>query len=165
MGRPSKYNWKAIKLDYECGITQAEIVKKHNVPHSRLSATIKAKEWQVSQQANSIIGGFDEVSQQTIELSNESPELAKNVVDIVLQKHPQFKKAMLALSGAIFKRGMEIAPEANATDLNALSKAMQTTTDTIGVSQRHSNNQVVVNTQTNVQQIQKIERVIIDTED
>ena len=134
MARPQKYNWDKIKIDYESGLSQSEIHHKHEVPYNRLSE--RCKEWQQSEQAKAIIKGFDEVTEAVTELKGSNPELAKNVMDIVVDKHPQFKKAMVALSSKIFNRALVIADTANAQDLTHLSKAMQTTTDTLGVTQR-----------------------------
>ena len=56
MARPAKYNWDKIKIDYESGLTQAEIHKKHEVPYNRLSE--RCKEWEISEQAKAVIKGF-----------------------------------------------------------------------------------------------------------
>ncbi len=138
MARPPKYPWKEILIDLEVGLTHAEVHKKYKVPYSSLTNYLKKNPLVINQQAKTAIEGFSTVNEVVSEVSEQNPEHAQAIIDIVTQRHPQFKRAMLALSGAIFKRGMEIAPEATATDLNSLSKAMQTTTDTLGVSQRHA---------------------------
>lgn len=154
MARPPKYDWDKIKIDYECGLTQAQIRMKHEVPYNRLSE--RCKNWQVSEQAKSVIKGFDEVSEVLVELKEKHPDLAKNTLDIVQQKHPEFKKAMVALSSKLFNRMLKIANEATASEIHSLAKGMQTITDTLGVSQRHAaksdvNVNTQMNTQTNVQ--------------
>ena len=60
------------------------------------------------------------------------------VLDIVADKHPQFKKAMVALSSKLFNRMLKLADDAEASDINYLAKGMQTITDTLGISQRHA---------------------------
>lgn len=150
MARPSKYPWKEIIIDLEVGISRAEVHKKYKVPYSSITNYIKKHGLEINEQAKTAIEGFSTVNEAVSEVSENNPDHARAIIDIVTHRHPQFKKAMIALGGAIFKRGLEIAPNANATDLNALSKAMQTTTDTIGISQRHAP-KVEVNNQNNQQ--------------
>lgn len=160
MSRPAKYDWEKIRLDYESGLTQAQIRLKHNVPYNRLSE--RAKDWEASEQAKAVIKGFDEVSEAITELKGTSPALAQNVLDIVQQKHPEFKRAMVALSSKLFDRMLKIADTATALEIPQLAKGMQTVTDTLGVSQRHApKSDVTVNTQTNIG-IQAITRKIVE---
>lgn len=139
-GRPPKYDWKIVQLDYESGLSPADLHKKHEVPYNRLSEHIK--KWEQSDKAQAIIRGFDKVSEAVSDLKSDRPDLAKNVMDIIVDRHPQFKKAMVALSSKIFNRALAIADNATASDLSQLSKAMQTTTDTLGVSQRHAKTEI-----------------------
>ena len=140
MARPAKYDWDKIKLDYQSGLSQSEIHKKHEVPYNRLSE--RCKEWEQSEQAKAVIKGFDGVSEVLTELKGSNPELAKNVIDIVADKHPQFKKAMVALSSKLFNRMLAIADEASASEIPQLAKGMQTITDTLGVTQRHPKTEI-----------------------
>ena len=136
MARPAKYNWDKIKLDYESGLSQSEIHLKHDVPYNRLSE--RCKEWEQSELAKSVIKGFDDISEQVTELKGTRPDLVQNTLDIVADKHPQFKKAMVALSSKLFNRMLKLADDAEASDINSLAKGMQTITDTLGISQRHA---------------------------
>lgn len=136
MARPQKYDWQKIEIDYKAGLSQAELHYKYEVPYNRLSE--RCKEWEQSEHAKAIIKSFDEVSEQVTELKGSNPELVKPVLDIVTQKHPEFKKAMVALSNKLFNRMLKIADEASASDIPQLAKGMQTITDTLGVSQRHA---------------------------
>ena len=136
MARPAKYDWEKIRIDFESGLTPAEIHKKHEVPYNRLSE--RMKEWEVSEQAKSVIKGFDEVSEAITELKGTNPALAQNVIDIVTQKHPEFKRAMIALSSKLFNRMFKLADTAGASEIPHLTRGMQTIADTIGVSQRHA---------------------------
>ncbi len=136
MARPQKYDWQKIEIDYKAGLSQAELHYKYEVPYNRLSE--RCKEWEQSEHAKAIIKSFDEVSEQVTELKGSNPELVQPVLDIVTQKHPEFKKAMVALSSKLFNRMLKIADEATASDIPQLAKGMQTITDTLGVSQRHA---------------------------
>ena len=136
MARPQKYDWQKIEIDYKAGLSQAELHYKYEVPYNRLSE--RCKEWEQSEHAKAIIKSFDEVSEQVTELKGSNPELVQPVLDIVTQKHPEFKKAMVALSRKLFNRMLKIADEATASDIPQLAKGMQTITDTLGVSQRHA---------------------------
>lgn len=160
MARPTKYDWDRIKLDYQSGLSQAEIRLKHNVPYNRLSEHVK--EWEVSEQAKAVIKGFDEVSEVITELKGTNPALAQNVLDIVQQKHPEFKKAMVALSSKLFNRMLKIADGATANEIPQLAKGMQTITDTLGVSQRHAKSGDVNVNATAAVGIQTITRKIVD---
>lgn len=147
MARPAKYNWEKIRIDFESGLTPAEIHKKHDVPYNRLSEQMK--KWEVSEQARFAIKGFDEVSEVITELKGTNPALAQNVIDIITQKNPEFKKAMATLSGKLFTRMIELSNTATASDVQQIAKGMQTVTDTLGISQRHANQSNTVNVQTN----------------
>ena len=148
MARPNKYDWKNIRLDLEAGLAQEYIHKKYEVPYDAINKHLKRNPLVVSQEANSIIKGFDEVSQQVSQLKDKHPDLAKRTMDIVQEKHPEFKKAMVALSSKLFNRMLQLAPNVEAKDIPALAKGMQTITDTIGVSQRHAPKQdISMNTQ------------------
>lgn len=159
MARPQKYDWAKIEIDYKAGLSQAELHKKYEVPYNLLSE--RAKKWEQNEQAKAVIKGFDEVSEVVTELKRTNPELVQPVLDIVTQKHPEFKKAMIALSGKLFNRMLKIADEATANEIPQLAKGMQTITDTLGISQRHASNQVNVQTNTNMAP-QVIERRIVD---
>jgi hypothetical protein len=136
MARPQKYPWDKIEIDYKAGLSQSELHNKYEVPYNRLSE--RCKEWEQSELAKSVIKGFDDISEQVTELKGTSPELVQPVLDIVSDKHPQFKKAMVALSSKLFNRMLKLADDAEASDINSLAKGMQTITDTLGISQRHA---------------------------
>lgn len=162
MPRPSKYDWNNIRLDLEAGQTNEYVHKKYDVPYDALNKHLKRNPLRVSQEAKDVISGFDEVSQQVIQLADKQPELAERAIDIVKEKHPEFKQAMIHLSSKLFNRMMALSDEANASEVVSLSKGMQTVTDTLGITQRHASNQTQVNVQNNNANIQKIERVIVD---
>ena len=145
-------DWKPILTEYQTGqYSISKLAEKHEVSKSTLSQKVKELDNSVTEQAKAVISSFDNSIEQLSNIATEHPNIANKIVDIVTDKHPQFKKAMVALSSKIFNRALVIADTANAQDLTHLSKAMQTTTDTLGVTQRHSTSQVNVNTQTNVQ--------------
>lgn len=139
MARPQKYPWDKIKLDFESGLQRADIHRKYDVPYNRINEHVKTKGWVQSEQAKAIIKDFDDVSYRVSELKAENPELVKNTIDIIIDRHPQFKRAMVALSGKLFNKMMKLADDAKAQDINNLAKGMQTITDTLGISQRHAN--------------------------
>ena len=161
MARPAKYPWDKIKLDYESGLSQSDLHKKYEVPYNALNDHITRKGWLQSEQSKAIIKGFDNISEQVSELKAETPELAKNTIDIIIDKHPQFKRAMVALSTKLFNRMFQITDQAKAHELPQLAKGMQTITDTLGISQRHSNTNM--NMQVNNNQITAVKIVEDDT--
>lgn len=138
MARPAKYDWDNIRLDLEAGQSHEYVRKKYNVEYDVINKHLKRNPLQINQDAKSVIKAFDEVSQSLSQVADKSPELAQNVMDIVTQKHPEFKKAMVALSSKLFNRMLKIADEATANEIPQLAKGMQTITDTLGVSQRHA---------------------------
>ena len=157
MARPQKYDWAKIEIDYKAGLSQSELHQKYEVPYNRLSE--RCKEWEQSEHAKAIIKGFDNISEVVTELKGTNPELVQPVLDIVAEKHPQFKKAMVALSIKLFNRMLKIADEASASEIPSLAKGMQTVTDTLGISQRHAPKIEVNNT--NAQQNNQPTQIII----
>jgi hypothetical protein len=139
MARPAKYDWDNIRLDLEAGLAHEYVHKKYSVPYDAINKHLIRNPLVVNQQATSVIQGFDDISQQVNQLKDKSPQLAQRTLDIVTEKHPEFKKAMVALSSKLFNRMMQLAPDATANEIPALAKSMQTVTDTLGVSQRFSN--------------------------
>lgn len=139
MARPSKYDWKNIRLDLEAGLPHESVHKKYDVPYDAINKHLIRNPLVVSQEANAIIKGFDEVSQQVSQLKDKRPDLTQRTLDIIQDKHPQFKQAMVALSSKLFNRMLKITDEATASDIPQLAKGMQTITDTLGITQRHAN--------------------------
>lgn len=155
-------DWKPILADYQTGqYSISKLAEKHGVSKSTLSERVKDLDRTVRDRAEAVVKSFDDSIEQLIELRTEQPIVAQKVVDIVTQKHPEFKKAMIALSSKLFNRMLKIADEATANEIPQLAKGMQTITDTLGISQRHASNQVNVQTNTNIAP-QVIERRIVD---
>jgi len=75
VARPSKYDWDEIKRYYQSGMSFPDIVKKFKCPRSSLSE--RAKEWDISEQAKSVIMGIANVTEQINELSEQDNELAR----------------------------------------------------------------------------------------
>ena len=159
MARPNKYDWNNIRLDLEAGLPNEYVHKKYNVPYDAINKHLLRNPLVISQEANAVINGFDGISQQVSQLKEKSPELAQRTLDIVAEKHPQFKKAMVALSIKLFNRMLKIADEASASEIPSLAKGMQTITDTLGISQRHAPKIEVNNT--NAQQNNQPTQIII----
>ena len=157
-----KIDWTPILADYQTGqYSLNKLAEKHNVSKGALSYKLKEVDKSLIEQSNTVIKGFDDSIEQLEQLRLNNPQVAERVIDIVTQKHPEFKKAMIALSGKLFNRMLKIADEATANEIPQLAKGMQTITDTLGISQRHASNQVNVQTNTNIAP-QVIERRIID---
>ncbi len=152
MSRPAKYDWHNIRLDLEAGLPHEYIFKKYEVPYDAINKHLKRNPLVLSQQANNVIKGFDAISQQVSQLKETNPELAQRTLDIVQEKHPEFKKAMVALSSKLFNRMLKITDEATASEIPALAKGMQLITDTLGISQRHAPKQDInlTNAQQNI---------------
>lgn len=132
-------DWTPILADYQTGqYSISKLAEKHGVSKSTLSERVKDLDRTVQDKAKAVVQSFDDSIEQLIELRTEQPIVAQKVVDVVTQKHPEFKKAMVALSSKLFNRMLKIADEASASDIPQLAKGMQTITDTLGVSQRHA---------------------------
>lgn len=140
-------DWNPIIADYQTGqYSITKLAQKYEVSKSTLSVKVKELDGEITEQAKAVIQGFDDSIEQLSNIRNEHPEIAEKIVDIVTQKHPEFKKAMVSLSAKLFNRMMKIADEATATEIPRLAKGMQTITDTLGVSQRHAPKIEVANT-------------------
>ncbi|MDR0579771.1 MAG: hypothetical protein LBG21_04130 [Campylobacteraceae bacterium] len=157
MARPQKYDWEKIKIDYQSGLSKADIHKKHDIPYTTLNDYLKRQgcKWEVSKQAKNTTKAIIGVSEAVSELNNENPALAKavidNAMDIVNKNIPEFKKAMVVIFSKLSQRCIELAPNATASEILTLAKAAQTITDTLNISQRHANSQI--NIQNNQQNI------------
>jgi len=58
MGRPTLYNWEAIKEAYEGGFTKDEIVKKFNVTKATLTNKINKDSWVIKSDVSADIEGI-----------------------------------------------------------------------------------------------------------
>ena len=146
-----KIDWDPILAEYQTGqYSLNKLAEKHNVSKGALSYKLKEVDKSLIEQSNTVIKGFDDSIEQLEQLRLNNPQVAEKVIDIVTQKHPEFKKAMVALSGKLFNRMLKIADEATANEIPQLAKGMQTITDTLGISQRHAPKQDI--NLTNVQQ-------------
>lgn len=132
-------NWTPILADYQTGqFSITKLAEKYEVSKSTLSVKVKELDLSMTEQAKQVIKGFDNSIEQLSNIKNEHPEIAEKIIDIVIDKHPQFKKAMVALSSKLFNRMLKIADDATANEIPSLAKGMQTITDTLGISQRHA---------------------------
>lgn len=145
MARPSKYDWENIRLDLQAGKPQEYVHKKYDVPYNSLANHLKKNPISINEQAVEAIASVDHISEVINEVNEQNPKLADRVIDLIEEKHPQFKKAMVGLSAKLFNRMNTLADTATASEVPQLAKGMQTITDTLGVSQRHAN-QIINNT-------------------
>jgi hypothetical protein len=156
------YDWDAVKIDYESGLTKAQLHKKHDVPYNRLSD--HAKKWHRPKEVDAILNGFDAAADTLAQLKETNPKLAKNLINIITDKHPEFKKAMVALSAKLFTRMIDLAPIATAAEIPAIAKGMQIVTDTLGITSRHGNNFQFIGQSVTAQNEQKMTKQEIITE-
>ena len=152
-------DWKPILADYQTGqFSITKLAEKYEVSKSTLSLKVKDIDANITEQAKATIEGFDKSIEQLSNIQIEHPIIAEKIVDIITDKHPQFKKAMVALSSKLFNRMLKLADDATANEVPQLAKGMQTITDTLGVSQRHANTTI---NNTNAQQNNQPTQIII----
>lgn len=145
-----KIDWTPIMADYQTGqYSISFLAKKYEVSKSTLSVRVKALDNEINEQSKAVIAGFESSIEQLSNIATEHPKVAEKIVDIINDKHPEFKKAMVSLSGKLFRRMLELAPDSTAGEVPQLAKGMQTITDTLGISQRHAK-QADVNIQNNI---------------
>ena len=156
-------DWKPILADYQTGqFSITKLAEKYEVSKSTLSIKVKELDANITEQAKSTIEGFDKSIEQLSNIQIEHPIIAEKIVDIITDKHPQFKRAMVALSSKLFNRMLKLGDTATATEIPSLAKGMQTITDTLGITQRHAPKSDVnlVNAQQNNEQ--KVIKVVYE---
>ena len=74
-GRPSKYNWDAIKEAYEGGIDKNDIIKKYKVDYKQLVNKANSEKWEVKGHLKAEIDGFyDNVHKTTQNIEKLHPD-------------------------------------------------------------------------------------------
>ena len=149
MGRPAKYDWANIRADLELGESKAYVHKKYNVPYNAINNHLKGAPIGINAEAQAVVEEFSKVTEQIKEIVSEQPEVGAKVLDLLEEKHPQFKKQLATLTSNMLTRANQLVKDADAIGINHLAKGIQTTTDTAGITQRHSPRAV---TTMNVQQ-------------
>jgi hypothetical protein len=170
MARPSKHNWEEIKKHYEAGKNQAEIVLEFECPKSSLSEKIKSEKWIQSEQVKAYIKGSLEVNEQKANLIEQDVrivEIADNIIDEQTRRRGLIfnaTEALLKKATKMIEKNQTIDKlncgdgvqnfeprELNTADLKNLSDTIDKASITLGVNQRHSNSQINVNTQNNLE--------------
>lgn len=170
MARPSKHNWEEIKKHYEAGKNQAEIVLEFECPKSSLSEKIKSEKWIQSEQVKAYIKGSLEVNEQKANLIEQDVrivEIADNIIDEQTRRRGLIfnaTEALLKKATRMIEKNQTIdrlscgdgvqnfePRELNSADFKNLADTIDKASITLGVNQRHSNSQINVNTQNNIQ--------------
>jgi len=132
MGRPSKYDWKAIRLDLEAGQENEYVHKKYDVPYDAINKHLKRNPLEVNQQAKHALKGFDEISQVISQVEDKHPELARTVLEIASERSQHIR--LFANSALQNQRYANNAMKEKSTDMNTLeahSRITQRNKDTV----------------------------------
>ena len=183
-GRPSKYDWGDIEKHYKAGMSQTEIVKKFQCPKSSLSERIKKEKWEQSEQAKSYISDSIAINEQKanlIEQDERVVEIADNIIDEQTRRRGLLfngvEKAVKKMNDIIehglveekinIGDGMQKFEERkiNTSDVKNALDGYDKASLTLGVNQRHSNQQINVNTQNNnsLQHTELNKQIVEDT--
>lgn len=148
MARPAKYNWERIRAEYECGITQAELVRKYDLNKGRLSDRIKSEGWVVSKQQEAAIKGFRESYETIFETCESAPIVAELAADEIESFDAEMARGIRALNKTLINQSRLIANsgEANAGDLRSLASVSKSVADIHGISKGSG---VTINNQNN----------------
>lgn len=71
------YKWDEIRADYEAGMSQAELRKKHGIPAGTLGNKIKRDNWQLSQTQKVALDEFKKASGKVCESLSQANETQK----------------------------------------------------------------------------------------
>lgn len=170
MARPSKHNWEEIRKHYEAGKNQAEIVLEFECPKSSLSEKIKSENWIQSEQVKAYIKGSLEVNEQKANLIEQDVRIVE-IADNIIDEQTRRKGLIFNATEALMKRTKAIIDknqtveklscgdgvqnfeprELNTTDLKNLAETIDKASITLGVNQRHSNQQINIANSNNLQ--------------
>lgn len=165
----SKELWEKAKGYYEAGISLQKIKDKTGIDRSAISKKAKNQQWQQGKnadyiEAKEIIAVKKSTeNQQSLICADEIADdniRRKNLIYGLTEK--ALGKIDKALSKTITikeegKEDREEEVEHSSKDIKDYVEAIDKASITLGVNQRHSNSQVVVNNQNNVQQNTSIE--------
>jgi len=151
MARPPKHPWDEIRAKYETGqFDQAGLIKQYGVDSGALSRKIKKDGWVVNQKAIQAIRGFDEVNQNLSDLSDK-PLLHEATLEEMSKLDPTLMQLVFDANKAVMTQAKDTAGNVFGADLNATAKAVQTCSDSLGITQRHAPRaETNVNVQNNV---------------
>jgi len=141
-----KYDYAAIRLDYESGLNEKEIQYKYDIPRTTLLSRIALEKWEVNESAKKVIDGILTAVDGYRECQYEDKSLAKNVANLtdtlIRQCNVQIANSVNALFVGLLDRSLNLAPETNELGVLNLAKAAQIITDTTGLSERHKKSDI-----------------------
>jgi len=152
MPRPQKFPWDKIRADYETGMfDQKHIINKYGVDSGALSRKIKKEKWTINQKANEAMTSFDTVNQNLSDLLETNPLLAESTLEQMAKRDPDLVRLVMDANKAVLKQASTTASQVFGADLNATAKAVQTASDSLGLTQRHAPRaETKVEVQTNI---------------
>ena len=79
-GRPSKYNWEAIKKSYEDGFTVDKLCDMYNIEKKTIQNRISREKWEVTGNINSDINEFKDSLGKITEYVSQNDEIKNNEI-------------------------------------------------------------------------------------
>jgi predicted DNA-binding protein YlxM (UPF0122 family) len=159
--------WNKAKEYFEAGLSLTEIVDRTNISKSQISKRATKEQWEKGNEKKQLITQAVEVAikketlkETALEVHNElvSDELRRknlvfNATEKIIKKATQILDSNKVVDKLNCGDGIQnFEPrELNTTDLKNLSDTIDKASITLGVNQRHSNSQINVNTQNNIQ--------------
>lgn len=148
-GRPSKYNWEAIKEAYEGGLDKNDIIKKYKVDNKQLGNKIRDENWVINGNLKADINEFyakgHKMAQNMAELHPDNQDLVIQKIDTMSQDNELIgnnRKIAKLLQSVIIQNRNDI----NLKNIKNVSGVLK---DIESIANPSTNN-IEVNTQTNI---------------
>lgn len=159
--------WNKAKEYFEAGLSLTDIVDRTGISKSQISKKATKENWEKGNEKKQLISQAVEVAIKKETLKETALEVHNELVNEQLR----LKSLVFKATEKIIKKATDILDnnkvvdrvsvgdgvqqfeprELNTTDLKNLSDTIDKASITLGVNQRHSNSQINVNTQNNIQ--------------
>lgn len=163
----SKEVWQKAREYFEAGLSLTDIVDRTNISKSQISKRASKENWEKGNEKKQLISQAVEVATKKETLKETALEVHNELVDEQVRRRNLVFKA----SEKIIKKATEIIDNGtvdekvgvgdgvqqfeprkiNPADVKNLADAVDKASITLGINQRHSNSQVTVNNQNNIQ--------------
>lgn len=163
----SKEVWQKAKEYFEAGLSLTDIVDRTNISKSQISKRASKENWEKGNEKKQLISQAVEVATKKETLKETALEVHNELVDEQIRRRNLVfnasekiidKATSIITSGEVIDKigvgdGVQMfkSRKLNTTDLKNLADTVDKASITLGVNQRHSNSQVTVNNQNNIQ--------------
>lgn len=151
----SKQQWEKAKEYFEAGLSLTQIEDRTGISRPQISKKSNKEKWEKGNEKQQLIVQAVNVATKKETLKETALEVHNEIVEESVRR----KKLVFGAGEKIIQKATHmIDVVSSASDLKALSDTVDKTSITLGVNQRHANQNINMNTQNNVGELSEISK-------